>query len=248
MIEPYYEEPNIKIYCGDCLQTMPMLSDSSIDLVVADPPFGIDFKDNTTRIYSQGLYKKQVSRDLYYDDFKNTTSYSNWSKEWLSKIYRILKDTGVFVLFSGWTNVSYLDVNARECGFKILNHCIWHYEFGVFCSKKFVTSHYSILIFVKNLKKYTTNIPKYTEDVITDIRRTDKISFDHPCSMTIKLPKRLITYFSNENDFILDPFLGSGTTLVACKELNRKGVGIEISQKYCDIAVQRLKNTTPNLL
>ena len=70
---------------------------------------------------------------------------------------------------------------------------------------------------------------------------------EHPTQKPIKLLKYLITASSNPNDLILDPFLGSGTTIVACKELGRKGIGIEISKEYCDIAITRLKNTQKDM-
>ena len=245
-IMPTDEEP-IKIICGDCLEIMNQIPNNSIDMVFLDPPFGINFKENTTRVYSQGMYKKQVSKETYYDDFSDSKEYSEWSKKWLKNIFRVLSKTGVFVLVSGWTNVSYLDINSRDLGFKLLNHCIWKYEFGVYCNKKFVTSHYSILIFVKDLNNYRTNIPEYKEDVILDIRRTDKKSYEHPCTMNEKLPRRFIQYFSNKDDLVLDCFLGSGTTAVACKQLGRKCIGIEINPEYCKIAKQRLQQEVLNL-
>ena|SRR3990167_9386701 len=65
----------------------------------------------------------------------------------------------------------------------------------------------------------------------------------HPTTKPMPLIKRLLVDFSNKGDSVLDPFLGSGTTLVACKELKRNGIGIEISEKYCEIAKKRLQNT-----
>jgi len=76
----------------------------------------------------------------------------------------------------------------------------------------------------------------------------DKNKPEHPNQKPMKAIEKLVKCASKENDLILDPFLGSGTTLVAAKELNRKGIGIEINKEYCDIAVQRLRNTTPSLL
>ena len=63
----------------------------------------------------------------------------------------------------------------------------------------------------------------------------------HPAPFPVELPKRCIKLFSFVGDTILDPFLGSGTTLIACLELNRKGIGVEINPKYCELAVKRLK-------
>lgn len=70
----------------------------------------------------------------------------------------------------------------------------------------------------------------------------------HPTQKPLKLISQLVADFSNKNDLTLDPFFGSGTLGVACKELGRKFIGIEISPEYCKIAEQRLSNTTPCLL
>ena len=64
----------------------------------------------------------------------------------------------------------------------------------------------------------------------------------HPAPFPVELPRRLIEFYSYEGDVILDPFIGSGTTSLACKKLNRHFIGIEINQKYCDIANKRLRN------
>jgi len=233
-----------KIYCMGCKELLPKLE--NVDMIFIDPPFGINFKENTTRIYSQGLYKSQVPKEIYYEDFSDEKEYSEWSKSWIKLAYNCLKEEGVLVLVSGWSNVSYLDLNCREVGFKILNHCIWKYEFGVFCSKKFTTSHYHILVYIKtkDIKKrrFTFNqSKKYMEDVILNIRRTDKKKFNHPCSMTTKLPEYFIKIFSNEGEFIIDFFAGVGGTLVACANLRRKFIGCDINSEYCKIANERVK-------
>ena len=77
--------------------------------------------------------------------------------------------------------------------------------------------------------------------------RDTKTKNYHPTVKPIKLMSYLITLGSRPNDIILDLFLGSATTLISCKQLNRKGIGIEISKEYCNIAVARLKNITPSL-
>ena len=87
---------------------------------------------------------------------------------------------------------------------------------------------------------------KKTETVTipwTNFTVTHKAETDHPCERPTQLYKWCINYLPVKNDLILDPFLGSGTTLVACKELKRNGIGIEINEKYCEIAKKRLLNT-----
>lgn len=78
-------------------------------------------------------------------------------------------------------------------------------------------------------------------DSVIDIQRSVEANTGHPAVFPVELPKKIIEIFTQSNKLILDPFMGSGTTLRAAKDLNRKAIGIEIEEKYCEIAVQRLK-------
>ena len=98
------------------------------------------------------------------------------------------------------------------------------------------------LIFRKDkaMNKETENYDDRKTWYIAPINVKDKCLYDHPTIKPIELVKRLVRNHSKENDIVLDCFLGSGTTAVACKELNRKYIGIEIDKEYYDIAVNRL--------
>jgi len=224
-----------KIYEGNCLELLKEIPSNSTDLIVTDPPFAIEFKakranyNRTAGNVIEGY--TEIPQEKYFD----------FSKDWISEAHRVLKDSGSMYLFSGWTNLKDILNAVDEAGFKTLNHLIWKYQFGVFTKKKFVTSHYHVLLLVKNLKKYQfTKMDHYPEDVLVVNREYWKGEKKTPTKLPLELVKKLIQYSSKEGDLVLDPFMGSGTTAVAAKKTKRNFLGFEIVPDYIKLANKRL--------
>lgn len=227
------------IYWGDALQLIKEIPDNSIDLIVTDPPFAIDFKakrNNYHRKEERVLEGYcEIPKDKYYE----------FSCSWLKEAYRILKDTGSLYLFSGWTNLKDILNALEETKFIIINHIIWKYQFGVYTKRKFVTSHYHILFACKNEKKYKFNkIEHYPEDVWIINREywTNKIKT--PTKLPLEIIKKILLFSSDEGDIVLDPFIGSGQVAIACKMLNRHFLGFEIVKEYYEFAKKRIKEVS----
>ncbi|HUT82222.1 MAG TPA: site-specific DNA-methyltransferase [Candidatus Bathyarchaeia archaeon] len=213
------------IYYENCITGIPnRITSNSIDLVIADPPFGINFdgKGNQYNRKSEFVVNgyNEISQDNYFD----------FSKAWIEAIFPIVKETGSAYIFSGWTNLKDILMAIDEVGFHTLNHIIWKYQFGVFTKRKFVTSHYHILFVVKNTKKYYFNkIENYPEDVWEIKREYLPGEKKNSTKLPEQLVEKLILYSSQKNDIVLDPFMGNGTTAVSCIKLNRKYIGFEIN-------------------
>jgi len=223
------------IYCGDSLKLMKNIKENSIDLIVTDPPFAIDFKvkrNNYNRKQTKVLEGyKEISKENYYD----------FTYKWMKEAYRVLKETGSMYLFSGWNNLKDILNVLDEVGFITINHIIWKYQFGVFTKRKFVTSHYHILFVVKNEKRYKFNkIEHYPEDVFIINREywTNKVKT--PTKLPMELVKKLILFSSDKGDIVFDPFLGSGTVAVCSKMLGRHYLGFEIVKDYYKFAMDRI--------
>lgn len=231
------------IYCGDSLVLMKDIPDNSIDLIITDPPFAIDFKakrNNYNRDPNKVLEGyNEIPKDKYYE----------FSLAWISQAYRILKPTGSMFVFSGWTNLKDI-LNALDAvGFITINHIIWKYQFGVFTRRKFTTSHYHILFVAKDAKKYKFNkIEHYPEDVWIINREYWTGRVKTPTKLPAQLIQKIILYASDEGDIVFDPFLGSGQVAVVAKTLNRRFLGFEIVPQYYELAKQRLENSATNLL
>ncbi|MFW9861601.1 MAG: DNA methyltransferase [Candidatus Thorarchaeota archaeon] len=214
-----------KVFYEDCIQGIGELPEGSIDLVIADPPFGIDFNGKSS-VYNRD--ERLVVKD--YEEVNG--SYVEFTKRWISELPRVLKDEGSVYIFSGWTNLEPVLRSAREFGLSTLNHIVWHYPFGVFTKRRFVTSHYHILLLVKNLKSYFFNkIEHYPEDVWPVKRRYRAGEIKNSTKLPLEVVARCIDYSSMPGDLILDPFMGNGTTAVAAKSNWRHYIGYEINER-----------------
>ena len=135
------------IYNMDCIEGMKLIPDNSIDLIITDPPFAIDFKAK------KGSYnrKHESVLDGYNEISKN--EYYEFTFKWMSEAYRVLKDSGSMYVFSGWSNLKDILNALDNIGFITVNHIIWKYQFGVATKRRFVTSHYHVLYVCKDDKK-----------------------------------------------------------------------------------------------
>jgi site-specific DNA-methyltransferase (adenine-specific) len=192
MIKPYYEEPGITIYHGDCRDILPQLE--PVDLVLTDPPY----KD----------FNSDHGKNWKYVDIK-TLSLPNIKQ----------------LIFWDVINDFPLKWTARH---------IWH-------KKNSQSAHRYEYIFELNGGKTFMVFPFGIVSSPITAQFAEDIYYNHPAQKPIRLINRLIETFSSITNTVLDPFMGSGTTLRACKDLGRKGIGIEIEQKYCDIAIERLR-------
>ena len=196
--------------------------DEQADLVFADPPFGIDFKGNLQSYHRtpDALSYKEVPLEEYPEFIRNLL---DWS-------YKSLNQFGSMWLLSGWNNLSIVLHAAEDSGFHLLNHCIWKYQFGVFTKKRFTTSHYHFLLLVKDLNRYVFNKPQhYAEDVWYIKRPYNRGVKTAGNELPDKLVEKCVKTSSKIGDLVVDPVLGSGTTLKVCLRTGRKCIGIEVN-------------------
>ena len=247
-----------KIYNKDCIIGMKTIPDETIDLVVTDPPFAINFKAKKAN------YNRTASRVLSGYNEINVEDYYKFTNNWMRQVKRVLKKSGSMYVFSGWNNLkdilTALDVN----GFTTINHIIWKYQFGVVTTKKFVTSHYHCLFVCKNDKmrkffpysRFKKNAKtsdgkslhyRDKEDVWIIKREYWTGDDKTPTKLPAEIIKKILQYSSEKNDLILDPFLGSGQVAVISKMLGRKYLGFEIIKSYYDFAYERLEKNVYRL-
>jgi site-specific DNA-methyltransferase (adenine-specific) len=226
-----------EIYYSDCIAGMKKLPSESVNLIIADPPFGIDFS-NKEHLYNRNSelvpsgYEEVASND-----------YSGFTKEWIQQLPRILKETGSAYIFSGWTHLKEI-LNAINSPLKLINHIIWKYQFGVFTRRKFVTSHYHILFCVKNPKKYFFNkIEHYPEDVWIIPRRYRPGKAKNSTKLPEEVVSKCINFSTKPGAIIFDPFMGNGTTAVCAKANYRHYFGYELNKNLQEIIENNLNHT-----
>ncbi|MBS7606548.1 site-specific DNA-methyltransferase [Candidatus Bathyarchaeota archaeon] len=209
--------------------------EEKVDLIFADPPFGIEFKGNLATYHRtpDALSYIEVPKEEYPRFIRELT-------EWC---YKALKPNGSMWLVSGWNNLRYVLDAVEDAGFIQLNHVIWKYQFGVFTRRRFVTSHYHLLLLVKDEEDYTFNKPEhYPEDVWIIKRPYHHGEETAGNELPDELVERCIKTSSNQGDLVVDPVLGSGTTMRVCLKLNRRCLGIEINSQLEKRIKEKLKN------
>lgn len=237
MIKPYYEEPNITIYNGDCLEIITQLRDESIDMVITDPPYnkGKDY------IGAPGT------------DNKSVNEFWDFNKIWLEKCFGILKE-GHHLYFSCSSDQIWDYKNIiNESNYKYRHLLIWatNEVKGHMGPNNWLRSYEPIFWLQKGDKTYGlfNNYPFNAFDVLIFRSPHFNSRLDkkfHLAQKPLNLFKTIINKSIKKDDIVLDPFLGSGTTTRACKDLGRKCIGIEISESYCQIAVKRLAQEVLN--
>jgi site-specific DNA-methyltransferase (adenine-specific) len=229
-----------RIYQGDALEMMDAIPSGSVDLIVTDPPFAIDFRAQRMNYNRTGGHVLDGYREVLPDD------YAAFTRCWMEEAFRVLSGSGSLYVFSGWNRLKDVLCCLDDAGFVTLNHIIWKYQFGVFTRKKFVTSHYHILYAIKNPRRYTFNkVEHYPEDVWVINREYWKGKRKTPTKLPLELVRKILRFSSNPGDLVFDPFLGSGTVAVVSREMKRHFLGFEIVPEYFEFAEQRLRETLP---
>ncbi|MCK4546326.1 MAG: site-specific DNA-methyltransferase [Candidatus Eisenbacteria sp.] len=240
-----------RIYNEDCIRGMKRIGDESIDLVITDPPFAINFRAK------RGNYNRSLSRVIEgYNEIPGD-EYYDFTLRWMEGVRRILKKSGSMYVFSGWNYLKDILAALDTLGFTTVNHIVWKYQFGVVTRRKFVTSHYHCLYVCKNdrLRKFFpfARFPQHErhaeggsahyrdkEDVWVIKREYWTGDKKTPTKLPAELIKKTLLYSSEEGDVVLDPFLGSGQVAVVSRMLNRRYVGFEIVREYYEFAAERL--------
>ena len=202
-----------KIYCVDCLEGIKKLDAESVDLILTDPPYGLN--------------KKGIQNDSDLSLFYNI----------LPEFHRVLKKDSFLITFF---STKYLPELFKNNPFQYLWQIVLYCPNGSVSSSVGYTKFMSVIIF----KKGNPKIKKANKDIFVDtpgrMVEPEEGYINHPTPKPTKFIKELLEMFSKEGELILDPFIGSGSTAVACQDINRNFIGFEIDKKYCDLANKRL--------
>ena len=241
---------------GDTREIIKEYSDEFFDCVVSDIPYHI--ATGGCRIESVGNMTGGILRKIavndrlkqkwvkQQDDEDNQTLVNTGKlfanndiefKDWLPEVYRVLKEDSHCYLMINSRNLKKLQVEAEKVGFKFQNLLVW-IKNNVTPNKWYQQKFECILMLRKGRERYINDVGTSNVFIYTNIMG-NKL---HPTEKPVELMRDFIKNSTNEGDKVLDPFMGSGSTCLAAKELNREYYGFEIDEKYYDIAKKRIEN------
>jgi len=247
---------DIVLYPGDCLKLLKTISAGSLKLVVTSPPYNIG-KEYEKRLKLESYIEQQSA--VIHECVRCLSPRGSicWQVgNYVDDGAIIPLDTILYPIFAG-------------LGLKMRNRIIWHFEHGLHCTKRFSGRYETIIWFTKS-DKYTFNLDpirvpqkypgkKYFKGpkagqyscnplgknpgdlwVIPNVKSNHVEKTDHPCQFPVELIERLVLSMTDEGDWVFDPFLGTGTSIIAAIRHKRRGAGAEISSKYIDLAKHRI--------
>lgn len=233
------------IYNDDCINIMKEIKSGIIDLIVADPPY---FLSNGGKSISSG--KIVCVNKGNWDKKESKEEIIIFTKKWINECTRVLKPAGSLFITGTHHNIFDVYNMCNSCGLKIINFITWCKTDPppLIYKNKFRFGSEHILWLRKSQKhKFNyENIYKINNFEMTDVWNISSVTSmektfgKHPTQKPIELIKRMIIACTDENDIVLDPFMGSGTTIVAAKILGRRYIGIEKEQEYFNIAKKRI--------
>lgn len=242
----FYSDSLNTLIASDTFEYLTQMQDNGIDVIIADPPY---FLSNDGISNSGG---KMISVNKGEWDKNNNISAEDFYRKFLDEAYRVLKPNGTIWLFGTMHNIYLLGYLLPKYDFKLLNNITWQKSNPVpnLSCRMFTHSTETILWAKKSKGKHLFNYSvmkemnenKQMKDVWTTptINRSEKRFGKHPTQKPLSLMIRILQASAKENDVILDPFVGSGTSMVAGTILNMKTIGIDNSTDYLDIAKKRI--------
>jgi site-specific DNA-methyltransferase (adenine-specific) len=253
-----FEKEGHKICWGDALQVLSdEISDASIDLIFADPPYNIGKDFNGRK-----------------DKWASDEEYHEWCYRWIDLCVRKLRPTGSLYLMAATQNMPHFDIYLSK-KLHILSRIVWFYDSSGVQAKKYFGSLYEPILFcVKDKKQYTFNaddilieartgaerklidyrkpVPSVynTKKVPGNVWEIPRVRYrmdeyeNHPTQKPIALLERIILASSNPGDLVLDPFSGTFTTSFVAQKWGRQSIGLEIEEEYVKIGLRRLEILT----
>ena len=231
-----------KFVCGNTVDVMKHIPDGSIELIVTSPPYNL--KNSTGNGMKDGRGGKWANAALvdgysHYNDNMPHDKYVEWQRECLTEMLRIIPKNGAIFYNHKWRVQAGLlqDRNDIVAGFPVRQIIIWQRQGGLNFNPGYFLPTYEVIYLIANPKFKLVKKANAHGDIWAFGQESKN---KHPAPFPVELIERIIS--STHADVVLDPFMGSGTTAIAAKNLGRQFIGIDISPEYCEMAKARLAN------
>lgn len=228
----------IEIYNEDYKKTIRRMKKNKIklDAVITDPPYGVSRKH-------QLGYSNMGRSGMNYGEW----DYNFDQKRWIREVSDLVKPGGTIIIFNDWKNLGIISEQLEKCGFIVKDIIRWIKSNPMprNVDRRYVNDCEFAVWAVKEGKPWTFNKPSDVSylkpEIITGVVPGGKKRL-HPTQKHMEVMERLIEIHTNENDLVYDPFMGSGTTAIACKNKNRNVIGSEIDEKYYKVSMERIND------
>ena len=222
---------NVKLYNDDCLDVLKEVDDNSVDFILTDPPYNIARDNNLHTMGRKGI------------------DFGEWDKgfdlfSYIDLLPRVCTKDASVVIFNDWKNIGEIAKYAESKGLVIKDMLRWEKSNPMPRNRdrRFIVD-YEVAVWLTmpkakwtfNRQSETYDRPLFKGSIVCGNEKTA-----HTTQKPIWLMKEILQVLSNEGDTVLDPFMGSGSTGVACKELGRNFIGVELDKQYFDIATKRV--------
>ena len=239
-MNPFYEHGGITIYHGDCLDVLSKIPSASVDAVVTDPPYcsggSLEAQKNTP---AQGLRSKTVQDEAFEwfsADNMSTAGLVALLRSVLVCSRRFLKANRSAFIFCDWRMVPNISPALESSGLRFRNMLVWDKgNAGLGCG--FRPAHELVLEYANGATEYFST----TGSNVLRFARVSSLTKEHGAQKPVPLIAQILSVASPPGGVVLDPFVGSGTTLVAAQQTGRRAIGIEVEERYCEIAAKRLE-------
>ncbi|PIE98635.1 MAG: site-specific DNA-methyltransferase [Treponema sp.] len=224
---------NIEIKKGDCTKLLEGLEDNSVNAIVTDPPYLIKYSSRY-RKNKNNKFCKQIKNDDI-----NKIENKQLIKKSLKEMFRVLKNNSAMYLFCDFKNIDFFKKEILSAGFKIKNFIIWVKNNRTAGDLTASFGHQYEILILCNKGRKEINGTRLSD--VWSFKRVPSCNLVHQNQKPIDLLERCLEKHTNKNDLILDPFMGSASTGLACLNTGRKFIGFEIDDEYFNISKTRLK-------
>lgn len=238
-----------KIYCEDCIEGLRRIPDESIDLIVTDPPYMISQPNKKIKIAGE----MDINQDFgEWDHFESENKFFEFTESWFKECCRVLKPKGWIYIFFDRQKIGFFDlILARKYEIKCKTIFAWLKSNP--CPSVRKANWLSASEFIWIGCKHKSRIKNYLrhKEMYNYMITPNKAAYGetiHPTEKPKKVIERFVKASSRAGDIVLDPFMGSGTTAVVCKSLNRKYIGFESEPRYHKIALDRITKIKTGVL
>ena len=258
-MDAFHELPLDQILRGDCVQMMRMLPAASVDCVFADPPYNLQLRGELRRPDESVV----DGVDEEWDRFTDFASYDVFTRDWLTECRRLLRKDGTLWVIGAYHNIFRIGAILQDLGFWILNDVIWRKSNPMpnFRGRRFTNAHETLIWAARGrdsryrfnyqaMKSLNDDVQMRSDWFIPLCTGPERMRNEHglklhPTQKPEALLHRVLLASTNQDDIVLDPFAGTGTTPAVAKRLRRHFIGIERHPAYAEAAIGRVRRTKP---